>query len=55
MQPKICELKPNNLKHKLPHHIKDDMLAIAQMPLHMENYARCKIYGKTLWPPNLGW
>jgi hypothetical protein len=48
MLPKIAKLKLKNNKPKLPHHINDILHATAQMLLHMKNYAKCKIYGKTL-------
>jgi hypothetical protein len=47
MLPKIAKLKPESLKPKLPHQIKDAFLTFAQMPLQMENYVGCKDFGKT--------
>jgi hypothetical protein len=47
MLPKIVKLKLESNKPKLPHHIEDILHATTQMFLHMKNYARSKIFGKT--------
>jgi hypothetical protein len=51
----FCINKLLNWKPNFPHHIKGILPAIARMLPHMENYAKCKTFGRTLWPPIPSW